>query len=110
MNTELVSPPDLKEVMECKQKEELLKKVCITAHAAIHNKEAKSITIDSKQYPVVYSANGYRKIHYGESITFMEQNKHKQSRYAQEARDGKHITWGIRSGEWIYIDDNGPKL
>lgn len=115
MQTQIaINPPDLKEVMERKQAEESLKLLCETAHYVIHSKKEeggmKVLKVDGIEYPVTYAANGCRQIKYGQQMLFMEQNKQKASRYAEEARNGKRITWCIRPEGWIYIDDNGPKL
>lgn len=99
----------MNETMEDIAKQETLKEASLAAHRAIHNPGVTNMSVAGKEYPVYVSANGARAINY-EGITFMEQSKTKSSVYAQQARDGKKITWGLRPGSWIYIDDDGVKL
>lgn len=79
-------------------------------HEAIHN-GSKEVLIDGVRYPVlIYPSNGCRYIDF-EGVSFMEQNKAKNSRYAVLARRGHKITWGIREeGNWILCMDGEVKL
>jgi len=63
------------------------------------------LAIDGQELPIRVSANGCRFINYM-GITFMEQNKNKNSVYAKRARAGEHITWGIRINNWLFITDH----
>lgn len=80
---------------------------CKEIHDVLHYKEPNIRT--SIKYKRFVSLNGCRAIKH-DGILFMEQNPKTSSRYAKQARDGKHITWGIRPGKWIYIDDEGVRL
>lgn len=95
----------LEEIIERDAAKARLEAVCRAAHRVIHDKSASTVLLDGTEYPVYYSANGCRYMDY-KDIKFMEQNKEKQSVYASQAREGKRITWGIRFGTWIYIDDD----
>lgn len=75
-----------------------------TIHDAIHSGKSE-VVIDGKSYPVKENPNNGCKFVIYDGISFMEQNKHKSSKYAQAARDGKKITWGIKSGGWILLQD-----
>lgn len=77
---------------------------CEKIHQAIHDPEKNTFEIAGKVYPIEVHPNGCRFVEY-EGVQFMEQNKSKNSAFAKQAREGKRITWGIRSGNWIYIDD-----
>lgn len=81
-----------------------LKAAHIGIHRAIHSPEVIALQDGGTNYPVRKAPNGCRFIDY-EGTVFMEQNKNKTNAYAAAARAGKHITWGIQHGSWIYIDD-----
>ena len=83
--------------------------VCKKIHYAIHS-DADNVVIDGVSYPIGEGSNGCRKVNYGD-ITFMEQNEDKNSRYAERARNGENITWGMRNPEqWILIADGNDKI
>lgn len=77
-------------------------------HEAIHNKDVNAVILDGLSYPVTTNEKGLRTLKYrknGKLIVFMEQNPNKQGNFAQRARDGEQITWGIKEpSPWIYID------
>jgi hypothetical protein len=77
-------------------------------HKTIHS-NSTSLTIGGKEYSVKKAANGCRSIEFN-NIKFMEQNKAKSSQYAERARQGEQITWGIKNGRWILIDKTGVHL
>lgn len=78
-------------------------------HKAIHGKNIVAVMINGRRYEVKIARNRCRYIDFN-GIRFMEQNKYKNSEYARRARNGERITWGIRPGRWIYIDDNEIKV
>lgn len=57
------------------------------------------------QIEIMKAEGGLKYMNY-QNITFMEQNKKKDSLYAHMARQGKKITWGIQKGTWIKVVDN----
>jgi len=72
-------------------------------HSAIH--KGKGIKLaDGTVIPVVKVTKGLRQLTYN-NILFIEQNPNKDTVYAELARAGHQITWGIREGEWIKIID-----
>lgn len=74
-------------------------------HKAIHNEEVTSIILHSRTYPVKLAPNGCRCIDY-DGFMFMAQSLKSKSAYADAARKGARITWGMTSrGHWIYLDD-----
>lgn len=78
--------------------------------AAIHTPKLESIVLPDenhilKEYPITIASNGCRHFVYN-SIDFMEQNKKTFSKFAELARNGHNITWGIRPGSWLYVLDN----
>lgn len=88
-------------------------------HEAIHNPLINEIVLPNENsmlmtYKVEIATNGCRKIRYN-GINFIEQNKDKLdingelSEYAILARQGRKITWGIRSSNWICIIDGEIK-
>jgi hypothetical protein len=86
-----------------------MKQEYITIHNALHDASVTSLTVNKQQLNITTGANGCRSTFYkdgDEVIKFMEQNKTKTSRFAQRARAGEKITWGIRNGDWILIDND----
>ena len=82
-----------------------LSEIYLKIHNTIHSNE-KSIIIDNKEYPVIITPNGCRRITFN-NVVFMEQNRNKNSSYAKKAKEGRKITWGIRDFQrWIYIHDD----
>lgn len=85
-----------------------LKAAHVGIHRALHNPEVTALVDDQTgiRYPVRRASNGCRCIDY-EGTVYMEQSKTKQSRYAEAARNGAHITWGLKQSpeRWVYIDD-----
>jgi len=76
-------------------------------HQTIHSNQKEVLLSTGDKVFVEIAANGCKKIAIG-TTTFMEQNKLKNSPYGKRAREGEHITWGIRpSNSWLFITDNG---
>lgn len=74
-------------------------------HNAIHGSDILSARVGMRSYPVgITTYTRLRYIDYN-GIRFMEQNKKKDSKYGQMAREGSRITWGICEGKWILIKD-----
>ena len=94
--------------------EEEYKEVVLVIHNALHNKDTNIIEINNKKYPITIAHNGCRKVDYLHT-TYMEQNENKVSttgilsNYAQMARNGDKITWGIRRGQWLLVINNEIK-
>ena len=82
----------------------------ILIHRAIHDKskgDKDSVTL-AKGERCLIKLNGQLRYASYDGFTFIEQNPNKTSVHALEARNGKHITWGIpedASKPWLYIDD-----
>ena len=84
--------------------------VAIKIHNAIHDPYVVSIKLPNENeveipYVVTRASNGCRQLVYNK-IRFIEQNKNKITAYAELARKGHKITWGIREKKWIYILDS----
>lgn len=77
--------------------------VCAQIHKALHTSYEESVTINGIVYPKNMYKNGCAYIDYG-IVRFMQQNKAKSSKYADRARAGYQITWGMRPGSWIYME------
>lgn len=76
-------------------------------HNALHDHNIVELMIGDIGYDISVHHNGCRFLSY-QGIQFMEQNKNKiLSPYAQLAREGHKITWGIRGAPepWIFIKD-----
>lgn len=96
---------NLEEIIERDNKKAQMEAICRAAHRAIHDKSVETVRLGGMDCNVYTSGNGCRAVVY-KDITFMEQNKNKDSDTAKQAREGKRITWGLRFGPWIYIDDD----
>ena len=79
-------------------------------HQAIHD-GSMFVTIDNKPVKVGKSGKGLRYVLYSDMelgpCTFMEQNKEKQSEYAERARNGETLTWVMPQNtakSWKLID------
>jgi len=82
----------------------MLPKHYISIHNAIHNNLPLTI-INRQVFLVDTHENGCRYCH-TEIGTFMEQNQNSSNSYARMAREGRKITWILRSGLWGLIIDN----
>jgi hypothetical protein len=83
-------------------------------HHAVHS-SVDHVTIQGVDWPVHVGNANCRFMRWDDSLTFIEQNKTKTSKYAKMSRDGHKITWIIKQGRWgLIIDDkiehNGTKL
>lgn len=76
----------------------------IELHDAIHSNSPLTI-IDGKLYQIDTHDNGCRYCNTDIGM-FMEQNQNQSSSYAKMAREGRRITWILRSGLWGLIIDN----
>jgi len=77
----------------------------IKIHKALHDRSVSSVEIqgESFQFSTNESDCRFAIIH---SLTFIEQNKTKSSKYATWAVAGKKITWVVNGGRWgLVIDD-----
>lgn len=72
-------------------------------HMALHTSYVDGITIDGVMHHKMTYKNGCRYIDYA-GIRFMQQNKAKASKYAMKAQQGYQITWGMRPGDWVYME------
>jgi len=85
--------------MDSTQEAKLLK-----IHNAIHN-GVNEVEIDGEKYAIKNHPTNLCRCVSFEGVQYMEQNAFKTSKYAQLARDGHKITWGIRPSKWILIMD-----
>jgi hypothetical protein len=88
----------------------MLKESFVTIHNAIHNKNQMGVSIDGVTYPIeVFKQNGCRYVDFwdnGKKYRFIEQNPRKMSPFAQRAKNGEKITWGVPAvGRWIEVSD-----
>ena len=59
---------------------------------------------DGKKYRILLGKNGCRVVSLGKDAILMEQNIHKDSRFARMARDGARIGWIIpKKGKWKLV-------
>lgn len=87
---------------------ERMKVICLAIHNAIHS-DIPILTIAGVPHFITIGSNGCRKLIW-HHITFMEQNKNKDTTYGARARNGEKITWGIRPSNWILITDKEVDL
>ncbi len=75
-------------------------------HEAIHAPDKPSkITIQETDYDISLGKAGCRSVRIHD-ITYVEQNKEKNSKYAKMALEGKKLTWIIHKGQWGLIIDH----
>jgi len=85
-------------------------KTVFRIHYGLHEKDMAKIPLPSHgiSLTVTKANNGCRKVSW-HGVMFMEQNPHKDSRYALLARQGEKITWGISPRGWLLIHNNEIK-
>ena len=78
-------------------------------HEALHDNDP--VVLDyGKVYTPKKHSNGCRYIDY-KNVRFIQQNPNKKdSIFAEKAKNGERITWGIRTGNWIFINDEEIRL
>lgn len=59
-----------------------------------------NVEIEDHSYRIYKTKTGLRKVSY-EGVWFIEQNPQKGSQYAQMAREGHQILWGLRNRTYI---------
>lgn len=75
----------------------------LAIHTAIHSGSA-SVQIGGASHTISIGNSGCRFVRV-DGVTFIEQNKEKDSRYARMAWEGRKITWLTRQGQWGLIMD-----
>lgn len=86
------------------------RKEWVSIHLALHDPLMSQVTIGETVLPITIAPNGCRKCDYIDPIdgklTFMEQNKRKDSSWAVRARSGEKISWILPAGRarWIVIE------
>jgi hypothetical protein len=75
----------------------------LSIHSAIHAGSA-SVQIGGTSHLIAVGHSGCRFVRV-DGVTFIEQNKEKDSRYARMAWEGRKITWLTRQGQWGLIMD-----
>ena len=75
-----------------------------TVHDALHS-DRTSVVIGGKKYEIMKRSNTCRAVKLDGGPMVMEQNKTKNSSYAERARNGEHISWIMKGPSWGYIDD-----
>ena len=83
--------------------------VALHIHNAIHDRGIVNVKLPNENgvtipYIISRASNGCRQLVYN-NVKFMEQNTGKQGKYAELAKKGHKITWGMRGSKWIYIID-----
>lgn len=86
-----------------------MKQEYIEIHNALHDGR-EVVPINSTLLTISRNGSGCRYCIY-DGYMFMEQNKRKPSKWAERARNGENITWGIphypdRTGSWILVTDD----
>lgn len=89
-----------------------LKAAYVHIHRVIHDEtHPTEFQLGPIRKPI-HMMGGMRAVTY-DDITFVEQNPRKSTTFAERARKGEHITWGIPTADpkgvvapWIYIDDD----
>lgn len=76
---------------------------------AIHEKDGNgkhftAVRIGGRLYPITHGGNGCRTVTYA-GVKFMAQNPATGTQYAKRANNGSKITWGMRKGEWILVEN-----
>lgn len=90
---------------------ENLKKDCLIIHAALHTEVGYRFYLtDGVMHQRSATLAGLRSFNYHNKIQFVEQNPEKTSTFAQRARQGEKITWGIVGSNWILIEGEGDKV
>jgi len=74
-------------------------------HNAIHQEGKYSIKVHGTEYPISRKETGCKFVQVGD-LTFIEQNKKKNTKYARMALKGHSLTWIVRFGRWGLIIDN----
>jgi hypothetical protein len=88
---------------------EVTPEVVQAIHKAIHS-SAKFVAIEGIQFPVKLFKGKWRSIDLG-NIKFAEQDRDKSSIYADKAKKGAQITWGMRYADrWIYVEGDTVKM
>jgi len=79
--------------------EEILK-----IHNSIHDENIQSVEVQGVSHEISVGTAGCRYVRIGE-ITFIQQNKDKDTKYARMSIDGHVITWICHEGRWGLIVD-----
>jgi len=77
-------------------------------HNAIHQESITSVTIRGDVHQIRSKDTGCRFVQVGE-VTFIEQNKKKNSKYGRMALEGHALTWIVKMGRWGLIIDKDIK-
>ena len=78
-------------------------------HESIHNPSVEHITIKGTRYDISLNDGVCRYVRIGD-VTYIEQNKEKNTKYAKLALQGKKVTWFSRKGQWGLIIDDEIKI
>tara|TARA_R100001594_G_scaffold28117_1_gene53305 strand:- start:548 stop:823 length:276 start_codon:yes stop_codon:yes gene_type:complete len=78
-------------------------------HDALHS-DKMSVVVGGKEYKIMKRSNNCRAVKLEDGPMVMEQNKTKNSSYAERARNGEHISWIMKGPSWGYIDDKIIRL
>jgi len=88
-------------------KDKLTNEEILKIHNVIHDHEASEVEIRGSKYKIAIGKAGCRFVRIeDQGLTFIEQNKEKDNKYARMAIEGKAITWIVRKGKWGCIIDN----
>lgn len=85
---------------------ELTDEDIMSIHHAIHDpSKPEVITIQGQEFTISEGKAGCRFVRILQ-VTYIEQNREKESKYAHMAKQGKKITWIVRRGAWGLVMDN----
>jgi len=73
-------------------------------HNAIHDSEKQSVEIEGVSHDIAVGTAGCRFVRIKE-LTFIQQNKEKDTKYARMSLEGHVITWICHEGRWGLIID-----
>lgn len=77
----------------------------LNLHKYLHDPNIKFVTFEGNKVPIYQNREGLRFATIG-GVKYIQQNPKKETSYGKMARNGHHVTWGIKDGKWdLAIDD-----
>jgi len=76
----------------------------LSIHNAIHDHSKTQVVVGGESNDISVGNAGCRYVRVG-GLTFIEQNKEKDTKYARMAIEGKSLTWICKQGRWGLIID-----
>ncbi len=81
----------------------------LNLHKYLHDTKIKFVTYDGMRMPISVNRTGVRFLII-EGTKYIQQNPNKDTSWANMAKQGHTITWGIKPGKWDLIVDNEIKV